>query len=187
MCINWSIKKYESVPLLLSLLWRNRRWPSHSRTIKFSWTWLLRFFLIPLRSTRLKVERYHGGAKGGDDCVARNAETEYKGMTPQVLERRDSHSRITVTRVITHRRKQWRDGWRRWVDARDERSRRSRKGCCRCATGTASPALRDSQPTGETRANKSPQLPPVRAICLDGRLMPDIIHPGNNTLLPNEV
>jgi len=49
------------------------------------------------------------------------------------------------------------------------------------------PALRDSQPTGETRANKSPQLPPVRAICLDGRLMPDIIHPGNNTLLPNEV
>lgn len=51
----------------------------------------------------------------------------------------------------------------------------------------ASPALRDSQPTGETRANKSPQLPPVRAICLDGRLMPDIIHPGNNTLLPNEV
>lgn len=53
--------------------------------------------------------------------------------------------------------------------------------------GAASPALRDSQPTGETRANKSPQLPPVRAICLDGRLMPDIIHPGNNTLLPNEV
>lgn len=53
--------------------------------------------------------------------------------------------------------------------------------------GSASPALRDSQPTGETRANKSPQLPPVRAICLDGRLMPDIIHPGNNTLLPNEV
>lgn len=52
---------------------------------------------------------------------------------------------------------------------------------------SASPALRDSQPTGETRANKSPQLPPVRAICLDGRLMPDIIHPGNNTLLPNEV
>lgn len=50
-----------------------------------------------------------------------------------------------------------------------------------------SAALRDSQPTGETRANKSPQLPPVRAICLDGRLMPDIIHPGNNTLLPNEV
>lgn len=49
------------------------------------------------------------------------------------------------------------------------------------------PALRDLQPTGETRANKSPQLPPVRAICLDGRLMPDIIHPGNNTLLPNEV
>lgn len=48
-------------------------------------------------------------------------------------------------------------------------------------------ALRDLQPTGETRANKSPQLPPVRAICLDGRLMPDIIHPGNNTLLPNEV
>ena len=39
----------------------------------------------------------------------------------------------------------------------------------------------------ETRANKSPQLPPVRAICLDGRLMPDIIHRGNNTLLPNEV
>lgn len=53
--------------------------------------------------------------------------------------------------------------------------------------GSASPALRDSQSTGETRANKSPQLPPVRAICLDGRLMPDIIHPGNNTLLPNEV
>lgn len=47
--------------------------------------------------------------------------------------------------------------------------------------------LRDLQPTGETRANKSPQLPPVRAICLDGRLMPDIIHPGNNTLLSNEV
>lgn len=62
-----------------------------------------------------------------------------------------------------------------------------RVGCCRCAAGSASPALRDSQPTGETRANKSPQLPPVRAICLDGRLMPDIIHRGNNTLLPNEV
>lgn len=56
----------------------------------------------------------------------------------------------------------------------------------RCRLGV-SPALLDSQPTGETRANKSPQLPPVRAICLDGRLMPDIIHPGNNTLLPNEV
>lgn len=56
----------------------------------------------------------------------------------------------------------------------------------RCWRGV-SRALRDSQPTGETRANKSPQLPPVRAICLDGRLMPDIIHPGNNTLLPNEV
>lgn len=64
-----------------------------------------------------------------------------------------------------------------------------RVACCRCATGSVgvSRALRDSQPTGETRANKSPQLPPVRAICLDWRLMPDIIHPGNNTLLPNEV
>lgn len=40
----------------------------------------------------------------------KNTETEYKGMTLQVLERRDSHSRITVTRVITHR-KQWCDGW----------------------------------------------------------------------------
>lgn len=48
-----------------------------------------------------------------DDCVARSAETEYKGMTRQALERRDSHSRITVTRVITHRRKRRCGGWRR--------------------------------------------------------------------------
>lgn len=58
--------------------------------------------------------------------------------------------------------------------------------CC-CLSERRVSALRDLQPTGETRANKSPQLPPVRAICLDGRLMPDIIHPGNNTLLSNEV
>ncbi|KAK2584848.1 hypothetical protein KPH14_006286 [Odynerus spinipes] len=55
-------------------------------------------------------------------------------------------------------------------------------------TGAMPPKpLRDLQPGGESRANKSPQLPPVRAICLDGRLMLDIIHAGNNTLLPNEV
>lgn len=119
-------------------------------------------------------------------------------MTRQALERRDSHSRITVTRVITHRRKQRvrraEIGMRgrRWgrVDV-GATGRRGVEGTRRVAVaalaGSASPALRDSQPTGETRANKSPQLPPVRAICLDGRLMPDIIHPGNNTLLPNEV
>lgn len=43
-----------------------------------------------------------------------------------------------------------------------------------------------SQEEKASRANKSPQLPPVGAICLDRRLMPGIIHPGNNTLLLNE-
>lgn len=75
---------------------------------------------------------------------------------------------------------------RRWDEKGVEGARRV-AAVAVCRWFGVSPALRDSQPTGETRANKSPQLPPVRAICLDGRLMPDIIHPGNNTLLPNEV
>lgn len=116
-------------------------------------------------------------------------------MTVQALERRDSHSRITVTRVITHRRKQRCDGegarqgtgWVVGCVGLVGREGWKEVGRVAVAVLLASPALRDSQPTGETRANKSPQLPPVRAICLDGRLMPDIIHPGNNTLLPNEV
>lgn len=39
-----------------------------------------------------------------------------EGMTLQALERRDSHSRITVTRVITHRRKQRCDAERCGLD-----------------------------------------------------------------------
>lgn len=75
-------------------------------------------------------------------------------------------------------------GWLGWVEGL------LGLACCCCCLSerrVSEAALRDLQPTGETRANKSPQLPPVRAICLDGRLMPDIIHPGNNTLLSNEV
>lgn len=79
--------------------------------------------------------------------------------------------------------------WRRKIDEKEGLVGRKgwRVAVVASLNRVSEAALRDLQPTGETRANKSPQLPPVRAICLDGRLMPDIIHPGNNTLLSNEV
>ncbi|KAI4496534.1 hypothetical protein M0804_000344 [Polistes exclamans] len=64
----------------------------------------------------------------------------------------------------------------------------------RCVTATTSLSISPSSPEEPvtlqeekaSRANKSPQLPPVGAICLDRRLVPGIIHPDNNTLLLNE-